>query len=106
MGKMPSAPNAHVFLTLTLDNSYVTGGYAFDAQQEFRAKGGYDHKPVLGELFVTSELKAGYSVEYVDDALVANRKLKVLVPAGTEVPNATDLSVTPGTIRLKLSLLG
>lgn len=95
-GKQPSAPNIALALTLTLDAAYPAGGYPFDAQAVLRDKGSYDKDPLV--LAVLGQRKDGFAVEYVDDVLPANRKLKILDPDGDE--SAGDLSVTPGSMQV------
>lgn len=66
-------------LSLAADNSYPTGGYAFD----LAAKAG-----VKNVDFVGVENAAGYDVVYDR----ANKKLMFYVSGGTQVSNAVDLS--------------
>lgn len=99
-GKMPSAPNIQVFYDVLTDASYPAGGYAFDPEAIFKGLG-YDKYPGVG--LVIGQRKLGYDVEYVDDALPANRKLKILDPAGVEVVDTTDIAtILGGPIRVKL----
>lgn len=71
--------------TLNL-NTYATNGVAFTATM-------VGLKTV--DFIVFEEVASGHRL--LHDR--TNSKIKALVAAGTEVPNATDLSVTPGNIR-------
>lgn len=94
-GKQPSAPALVIPVTATLDNSYPTGGYAFNAGEVARDEGGYSN-PVL-VLGVVGLPKGNFIPEW--DA--TNNKLIVRqISDGAEVANTTDLSTTPGTLDL------
>lgn len=100
-GKQPSAPLIALMITVTPDASYpaATGGWEFDPGAILQSLGNYDKAPT--ELTVVCEPVANYTFEYDR----ANTKLKAYVPAGTEVPNTTDLSTTPGPFRAAIFAL-
>lgn len=71
-GKQASSPLAVVGINVTFDNSYPTGGYAWDPQALLKSLGKYDQSPEI--VAVLPEPKSGYMFEY--DRV--NTKLKVL----------------------------
>ena len=91
-GQQPSAPVINIDLLVTLDNSYATNGYPFDVGALLKSLGKYDKEPFIVAVLPEGAL-SGHTFVYDRTA----KKLKAFVAAGTEVPNATDLSVTPGT---------
>ena len=70
LGKQASSPLVVMALDVTLDNSYPTDGWAFDAPALARSKGVYDKTPTVLDAVI--EQKAGYSFAYDK----TNKKIK------------------------------
>lgn len=71
IGGQPSAPTTLVPMTITLDNSYPTGGYPLDIDQKVVDLGLTSIKPT--NVALVTEQKSGYVFEYDR----TNKKLKV-----------------------------
>ncbi len=85
-GKMPSAPNILLALDVALDNSYPTGGYAFDPGALLQSLGGYDKVPVVASVLFEQN-KGGFQFEFDR----GNNKIIIRTAAGVEVANTFDL---------------
>ena len=97
-GKQPSAPFIALPVDVDFDTSYPTGGEDFDPQALLKSLGSYDKDAVL--LGVFPENKNGHTIEYVDDVVPANRKLKVFTASATEFGNGVDAAAALGTVRV------
>lgn len=80
--------------------TYATGGQKFDldaaVSESSAADAGLDYQGDVVAVDCYDGGGAGYSVQY--DA--GNDKLLIFVAAGTQVPNATDLSAVPLGLRI------
>lgn len=61
-GKQPSAPTIVLAVDVDFDNSYPTGGEAFDAPALLKSLGKYDKAPTV--IGVVIESKLGYVLRY------------------------------------------
>jgi len=103
-GKHPSAPRVAAMVLVTLNSTgYTAGGELFNAQERLRVACGFDKAHGENEVFVSCNNDDGFRCEYLDNADPALRKLKLYAPGGAEA--AGDLSVTPGTLKLKIEAL-
>lgn len=98
-GKQPSAPSIALALDVSLDASYPTGGYDFDAGAVLQELGKYDKPPEV--LNVIAEPKGGYSLEYDR----STKKLKALQPKQANV-TLSSAGLAIGSVSKKEVLIG
>ena len=85
---------AEVVVTVTLDSSYPTGGYALD----FSA---YVNTVVWSSVTTDGDYKGHLLAGTNNDAATCKLKFYVM-HTGSQVSNAVDLSTTPGTVQIRL----
>lgn len=95
LGQQPSAPGIELIMDQVGDDSYPTGGTAFDADALLKTSGNYDRPQEAA--FVVFEPQTGFNAVYDR----GNKLLKVYDDAGTEIANTTDLSTK--TFRCKIT---
>lgn len=86
-GQAPLRPSFQIRLSFVGDSSYPTGGTA-DFSDWLAARLGYNVTP----LQVVGFGKTAGAITHFAEYDAANDKLMVFVLAGTQVPNATDIS--------------